>query len=150
MLFAVPLPRLLCLSGFSFSSCSASFYLSLLPVLIQSLSNLLVLHYILLHHVLNTPFLFPLTSFACSSISTRLFPESELVHLLSSHPQFVLPLGMYFNCSNNHLKSYLIHDFSLHFFFQSFVCRPPLWPSSQSSCLQIQSSGFHSRRYQIF
>jgi hypothetical protein len=28
--------------------------------------------------------------------------------------------------------------------------RPPLWSSGQSSWLQIQRSGFHSRRYQIF
>jgi hypothetical protein len=28
--------------------------------------------------------------------------------------------------------------------------RPPLWSSGQSSCLQIQRSGFDSRRYQIF
>jgi hypothetical protein len=28
--------------------------------------------------------------------------------------------------------------------------RPPLWSSSQSSWLQIQRSGFDSRRYQIF
>jgi hypothetical protein len=27
--------------------------------------------------------------------------------------------------------------------------RPPLWSSRQSSCLQIQRSGFDSRRYQI-
>jgi hypothetical protein len=27
---------------------------------------------------------------------------------------------------------------------------PPLWSSGQSSCLQIQRSGFDSRRYQIF
>jgi hypothetical protein len=27
---------------------------------------------------------------------------------------------------------------------------PPLWPSGQSFCLQIQWSGFNSRRYQIF
>jgi hypothetical protein len=27
---------------------------------------------------------------------------------------------------------------------------PPLWSSGQSSWLQIQRSGFHSRRYQIF
>jgi hypothetical protein len=31
------------------------------------------------------------------------------------------------------------------------VCvRPPLWSSGQSSWLQIQKSGFDSRRYQIF
>jgi hypothetical protein len=29
-------------------------------------------------------------------------------------------------------------------------CRPPLWSSSQTSWLQIQRSGFDSRRYQIF
>jgi hypothetical protein len=29
-------------------------------------------------------------------------------------------------------------------------CRPPLWSSGQSSCLQIQRPGFGSRRYQIF
>jgi hypothetical protein len=28
--------------------------------------------------------------------------------------------------------------------------RPPLWPSGQSSWLQIQTSGFYSLRYQIF
>jgi hypothetical protein len=28
--------------------------------------------------------------------------------------------------------------------------RPPLWSGGQSFCLQIQSSGFDSRRYQIF
>jgi hypothetical protein len=28
--------------------------------------------------------------------------------------------------------------------------RPPLWSSGQSSWLQIQRSGYHSRRYQIF
>jgi hypothetical protein len=28
--------------------------------------------------------------------------------------------------------------------------RPPLWPSGQSSWLQIQRSGFDSLRYQIF
>jgi hypothetical protein len=28
--------------------------------------------------------------------------------------------------------------------------RPPLWSSGQSSCLQIQRSGFDSRRYQFF
>jgi hypothetical protein len=28
--------------------------------------------------------------------------------------------------------------------------RPPLWSSGQSSWLQIQRSGFDSRRYQIF
>jgi hypothetical protein len=28
--------------------------------------------------------------------------------------------------------------------------RPPLWPSGQSSWLQIQSSGFDFRRYEIF
>jgi hypothetical protein len=28
--------------------------------------------------------------------------------------------------------------------------RPPLWPSGQSSCLQIEMSGFDSRRYQSF
>jgi hypothetical protein len=27
---------------------------------------------------------------------------------------------------------------------------PPLWSSDQSSCLQIQRSGFDSLRYQIF
>jgi hypothetical protein len=36
-----------------------------------------------------------------------------------------------------------------------FICyveesRPPLWSSGQSSWLQIQMSGFDSRRYQIF
>jgi hypothetical protein len=30
------------------------------------------------------------------------------------------------------------------------ILRPPLWSSSQSSCLQIQRLGFDSRRYQIF
>jgi hypothetical protein len=29
-------------------------------------------------------------------------------------------------------------------------CRPPLWSSGQSSWLQIQMSGFDSRRYQIY
>jgi hypothetical protein len=28
--------------------------------------------------------------------------------------------------------------------------RPPLWSSGQSSCLQIQKSGFDFRHYQIF
>jgi hypothetical protein len=37
---------------------------------------------------------------------------------------------------------------------QQLIClytklRPPLWSSGQSSCLQIQRSGFDSRRYQI-
>jgi hypothetical protein len=32
----------------------------------------------------------------------------------------------------------------------SWLVRPPLWSSGQSSCLQIQRSGFDSRRYQIF
>jgi hypothetical protein len=36
-----------------------------------------------------------------------------------------------------------------------FICyveesRPPLWSGGQNSWLQIQSSGFDSRRYQIF
>jgi hypothetical protein len=30
------------------------------------------------------------------------------------------------------------------------MARPPLWSSGQSSWLQIQRSGFDSRRYQIF
>jgi hypothetical protein len=30
------------------------------------------------------------------------------------------------------------------------VIWPPLWSGGQSSCLQIQRSGFDSRRYQIF
>jgi hypothetical protein len=30
------------------------------------------------------------------------------------------------------------------------MCKIPLWSSGQSSWLQIQSSGFDSRRYQIF
>jgi hypothetical protein len=82
--------------------------LSLLPVFTQSLSHLLALHSTLLHCVLNIPFLFPLTSFASSSINTRPFPKSELVYLLSSLPQFVLPFGMYFNYSNYHLTSYVM------------------------------------------
>jgi hypothetical protein len=36
--------------------------------------------------------------------------------------------------------------FTLHFLLQW----PPLWSSGQSSWLQIQTSGFYSRRYQIF
>jgi hypothetical protein len=32
----------------------------------------------------------------------------------------------------------------------SYIRRPPLWSSSQSSCLQIQRPGIDSRRYQIF
>jgi hypothetical protein len=30
-----------------------------------------------------------------------------------------------------------------------WICRPPLWYCGQSSCLQIQKSGFDFRRYQI-
>jgi hypothetical protein len=29
------------------------------------------------------------------------------------------------------------------------LCGPPLWSSGQSFCLQIQRSGFDSRRYQM-
>jgi hypothetical protein len=36
------------------------------------------------------------------------------------------------------------------FFVLFCVVRPPLWSSSQSSWLQVQRSGFDSRRYQIF
>jgi hypothetical protein len=35
-------------------------------------------------------------------------------------------------------------------FYYIFNCGPPLWSSDQSSWLQIQRSGFDSRRYQIF
>jgi hypothetical protein len=28
--------------------------------------------------------------------------------------------------------------------------RPPLWSSGQSSCVNTQRSGFHSRRYKVF
>jgi hypothetical protein len=34
--------------------------------------------------------------------------------------------------------------------FATLLSRPPLWSTGQSSWLQIQSSGFDSRRYQIF
>jgi hypothetical protein len=34
--------------------------------------------------------------------------------------------------------------------FRSMYYRPPLWSSGQSSWLQIQRSGWDSRRYQIF
>jgi hypothetical protein len=36
------------------------------------------------------------------------------------------------------------------FCFSNFFAWSPLWPSAQSSWLQIQRSGFDSRRYQIF
>jgi hypothetical protein len=36
------------------------------------------------------------------------------------------------------------------YFLSELQFRPPLWSSSQSSWLQIQRSGFDSRRYQIF
>jgi hypothetical protein len=36
------------------------------------------------------------------------------------------------------------------FFFCRYLNRPPLWSSGQSSWLQIQRSGFDSRRYQMF
>jgi hypothetical protein len=36
------------------------------------------------------------------------------------------------------------------FCYASFFVGPPLWSSRQSSWLQIQRSGFNSRRYQIF
>jgi hypothetical protein len=35
-------------------------------------------------------------------------------------------------------------------FPKHFSLRPPLWSSGQSSWLQIQRSGFESRRYLIF
>jgi hypothetical protein len=38
----------------------------------------------------------------------------------------------------------------LEFQVDSYPGRPPLWPSGQSSWLQIQRSGFDFRRYQIF
>jgi hypothetical protein len=40
--------------------------------------------------------------------------------------------------SNRHISYCITHT------------RPSLWHSGQSSCLQIQSSGFDSRRYQVF
>jgi hypothetical protein len=49
-----------------------------------------------------------------------------------------------------------ISRFSYAFYFLNalniayWICRSPLWSSSQNSCLQIQRSGFDSRRYHIF
>jgi hypothetical protein len=37
-----------------------------------------------------------------------------------------------------------------YFYYLILPKRPPLWSSGQSSWLQIQRSGLHSRRYQIF
>jgi hypothetical protein len=47
------------------------------------------------------------------------------------------------------------NSFSCFFLYILFTCMkitvgPPLWSSGQSSWLQIQRSGFDSRRYQIF
>jgi hypothetical protein len=44
----------------------------------------------------------------------------------------------------------LTWDMSLILFYVKTLVRPPLWSSGQSPCLQIQRSGFDSRRYQIF
>jgi hypothetical protein len=38
----------------------------------------------------------------------------------------------------------------MEFFFFLHNVLPPLWSRVQSSCLQIQRSGFDSRRYHIF
>jgi hypothetical protein len=55
-------------------------------------------------------------------------------------------------------SSWLLNGDVLYFVWGTnwiYICyveesRPPLWSSSQSSWLQIQKSGFDSRRYQIF
>jgi hypothetical protein len=44
----------------------------------------------------------------------------------------------------------VITAFSQIFTYLLFMNRPPLWSGGQSSWLQIQRSGFGSRRYQIF
>jgi hypothetical protein len=42
------------------------------------------------------------------------------------------------------------HDFGYLILRNAYFSGPPLLPSGQSSLLQIQSSGFYSRRYQMF
>jgi hypothetical protein len=47
--------------------------------------------------------------------------------------------------------SLMRRDMNIYQFQTGFLsARPPLWSSGQNSWLQIQRSGFHSRRYQIF
>jgi hypothetical protein len=41
-------------------------------------------------------------------------------------------------------------EVNLIFYIYLSTYRPPLWSSGQSSWLQIQRSGFDSRRYEIF
>jgi hypothetical protein len=45
---------------------------------------------------------------------------------------------------------FLSYNLSNKFYVVVLSHRPPLWSSCQSSWLQIQRSGFDSRRYQIF
>jgi hypothetical protein len=53
--------------------------------------------------------------------------------------------------SLNVLYVYILHRFSSSEFTDTDLARyPPLWSNGQSSWLQIQSSGFDSRGYQIF
>jgi hypothetical protein len=47
-------------------------------------------------------------------------------------------------------KVFVIHDFQLNLNILVILGRLPLWSSGQSSWLQIRSSGFDFRRYQIF
>jgi hypothetical protein len=50
--------------------------------------------------------------------------------------------------TRRHLKGYV--KFKTKYYLAINTERPPLWSSGQSSWLQIQSSGFDSRRYEIF
>jgi hypothetical protein len=42
----------------------------------------------------------------------------------------------------------IIWDASVKFTEYHILCRPPLWSSGQSSCLQTRRPGFDSRHYQ--
>jgi hypothetical protein len=57
-------------------------------------------------------------------------------------------------CRSNikeNVLSYFVHSHGVIYIIITITAiRPPLWSSSQSSWLQIQRSGFDSRRYQIF
>jgi hypothetical protein len=70
---------------------------------------------------------------------------------------FVAPKE-YFSGQHVHVNTIIVAEYvaeeritlKLYVGVYSQNIRPPLWSSGQSSWLQIQRSGFHSRRYNIF
>jgi hypothetical protein len=66
-------------------------------------------------------------------------------------------LPLHTNLLEQTLWQYIIQQYLFHITFPYISLTtvytttwPPLWSSGQSSWLQIQRSGFHSRQYQIF